>query len=647
MNFFESQDRSRKNTVHLVCLFVLAVIALIIMTNLLVMGVFGYINNEQFQDGGDLLQQMDWPVFAAVSTGVCVVVLLGSLYKIMVLSGGGKTVAESLGGKLIPQDTEDPKHRKLLNVVEEMAIASGTPAPPVYVLTDEPGINAFAAGFSPRDAVIGVTQGAIDSFSRDQLQGVVAHEFSHIFNGDMRLNIRLMGVLHGILVIGNIGYFIMRSVSHSRGSRKDSKGAGGIVLLGIGLMIIGYAGTFFGSLIKAAVSRQREYLADASAVQFTRNPDGIGGALKRIGATEIGSTLENSGAAEISHALFAEGISGFMQSLSATHPSLDKRIVRIDPHWNGVFVSSDKFDPSRDEEEADNNESMTRQELARKTATVITGAAMADVASAIDQIGNPSQETIDYARVLISGLPTVIKETAREPYGARAVIYTLLLDSDPGVRDQQLKHLQAHADLDVLALMHKLMPEMDDLHIKFRLPLIDMVIPALKQLSSSQYKLFRKILTEMIKMDSRVNLMEWTLQKILLGHLDGQFIKLTNMNVRYSNLNQLKNETKLILSAMAYAGHKNQIQIEEAFFAAEKSLNFSELQLVAKNELKVSNLDRSLQKLASLKPLDKQRLLKACATSVVYDQKITPAEMEMLRAFSGAVDCPMPPMPLL
>jgi len=216
MNFFESQDRVRKNTAKLVFLFALAVITLIIMTNLLVMMVFGYINSEQLRDGETLIQQMDWQTFVAVGVGVSVVILVGSLYKIMALSAGGKAVAESLGGQLIPQDAEDLNRRKLLNVVEEMAIASGTPAPPVYLLADEPGINAFAAGFSPRDAVIGVTQGTIDRLTREQLQGVIAHEFSHIFNGDMRLNIRLMGVLNGILIIGMIGYYILYSTSYSR-----------------------------------------------------------------------------------------------------------------------------------------------------------------------------------------------------------------------------------------------------------------------------------------------------------------------------------------------------------------------------------------------------------------------------------------------
>ena len=401
MNFFESQDRVRKNTLQLVFLFTLAVVTLVIMTNLLVMIVFGYINSEQMQDGRTLLQQMDWQTFAAVSAGVGVVVLAGSLYKIMALSAGGKTVAEALGGKLIPQNTDDLKQRKLLNVVEEMAIASGTPAPPVYLLTDEPGINAFAAGFSPRDAVIGVTQGTIDHLSRDQLQGVIAHEFSHIFNGDMRLNIRLMGVLNGILIIGIIGYYILYSTAFSRRGRSSGKGAGGIMALGIGLMVIGFAGTFFGGLIKAAVSRQREYLADASAVQFTRNPDGIAGALKRIGGLEFGSKVENPGAPEVSHAFFAQGISGFMQSLSATPPSLAKRILRIDPHWDGKFDSSDKIDSPRDEEEADKKEredkaQKEQQERALEQAALMEKeGASKEVVDAVLELGNESVQEVE------------------------------------------------------------------------------------------------------------------------------------------------------------------------------------------------------------------------------------------------------------
>lgn len=649
MNFFESQDRARKNTLRLVVLFALAVITLIIVTNLLVMVAFGFINSEQMQSGEALIQKMDWRMFAMVSAGVGAVVLGGSFYKIMALSAGGRTVADALGGQLIPQNTDDLKQRQLLNVVEEMAIASGIPAPPVYILTGEPGINAFAAGFTPRDAVIGVTQGLIDHLSREQLQGVVAHEFSHIFNGDMRLNIRLMGVLNGILIIGLIGYLILRSTAFSRHSR-NSKDSGGILALGIGLMVIGFAGTFFGGLIKAGVSRQREYLADSSAVQFTRNPGGVAGALKRIGGLEYGSIVENPGAPEISHAFFAQGISGFMQGLSATHPPLTKRILAIDPQWDGKFDVADKTDSlgdeSGDDKDAGGKQTLSREALAQKAVTVAVGATMTSVATAIDQIGNPQQETIALARELIAGLPEIIAQAAREPYGARAVIYSMLLDPEQEVRERQLAHLQEYADPDVLVLTHKLVPETHGLNIRYRLPVIDIAIPALKQLSLAQYQAFRDNLIALIEMDSRVDLLEWSLQKILLGHLDGQFFKPPRTTTRYSHVGQLRQETELILSVLANAGQQDQNEIEAAFGAAANALKITGLQLAAASAIRLSDLDRALQKAEKLNPQAKLQLLKACAACIVRDQKISPVEIELLRAFADTLGCPMPPIVL-
>lgn len=643
MNFFESQDRVRKNTTLLVVLFVLAVVALIIMTNVLIMIVFGFIDSQQLRDGGTFIRQMDWQTFVAVGAGVSVVVLAGSVYKIMALSAGGKVVAESLGGQLIPRNTRDFKQRKLLNVVEEMAIASGTPAPPVYLLADEPGINAFAAGFSPRDAIIGVTQGAIDHLSREQLQGVIAHEFSHIFNGDMRLNIRLMGALNGILILGILGYYLLYSASFSGRRRSNGKGAVAILALAIGLMAIGFAGTFFGGLIKASVSRQREYLADASAVQFTRNPDGIAGALKRIGGLESGSKVENPGAPEVSHAFFAQGISGFMQWLWATHPPLAKRILRIDPHWDGKFDFSDRADLAQDEIQAGESDAMKRQALAGKVAAVAAGAAVADVLTAIDQIGNLKQEAVDYARTLLAELPMVIKEAAREPYGARAIIYSLVLDKGQEVRPRQLKQLREHADPDVYALTLTLMPRMDELDIKYRLPVIDIAVPALKQLSLSQYKSFRANLIALIEMDSKIDLIEWSLQKILFNHLDGQFFELAPMKARYSDPGELKKEIELVLSVMAQAGAQTQSGMEEAFAAAAQTLESSGLALLAKNQVRISDLDLALEKLEKLKPPAKSRLLKACVASIAHDQRASAVELELLRAFAGVLDCPMPP----
>lgn len=643
MNFFESQDRAHKNTAWLVFLFVLAVAALIVITNLLVMVVFANVDGQQVREGGGQLRSWDWQTFAAVSVGVSAVVLAGSLYKIMTLSSGGKVVAEALGGQLVPTNTGDLKQRKLLNVVEEMAIASGTPAPPVYVLADEPGINAFAAGFSPRDAIIGVTQGAIDHLSRDQLQGVIAHEFSHIFNGDMRLNIRLMGVLNGILIIGTIGYYILYSVSYSRRGRSGDKAAG-LLALAIGLMAIGFAGTFFGGLIKAAVSRQREYLADASAVQFTRNPDGIAGALKRIGGLEYGSRVENPGAPEVSHAFFAQGVSGFMQSLSATHPPLAKRILRIDPQWDGQYDFTDQADASPEAGETRSEETMTREELAKKVATVITGATMADVANTIDQVGNPDEETINHARTLLSELPAGIKETARDPYGARAIIYAMFLGKGREIRGRQLKRLESYADPDVYALTLKLAGDMDGLDIGYRLPVLDIAIPALKQLSSDQYEGFRANVVALIEMDARVELMEWSLQKILFHHLDGQFFKPAPVRARYAHPARLGKEIRLVFSVLASAGQQNPGEAEKAFMAAVATLGLSGLTPLPEAEISLSDLDGALERLAALKPLMKPRILKACAVCIAADQKILPEEVELLRAFSDVLDCPMPPV---
>lgn len=628
MNFFESQERARKYTTLLVVLFVLAVLALIVMTNLLVTFAFVILDGKTFSE------LSDWKTFIAVAIGVGTVVFVGSLCKTMALSAGGKVVAESLGGLLIPRNTMEPNQRKLLNVVDEMAIASGTPAPPVYLLAGEPGINAFAAGFSPRDAVIGITQGAIEQLNREQLQGVIAHEFSHIFNGDMRLNIRLMGALNGIQILGDFGYFLMRSASRFSGSRRSNNSSGvAILVLGVGLIVIGFAGTFFGGLIKAAVSRQREYLADASAVQFTRNPAGIAGALKRIGGLKAGGILNNPGAAEFSHAFLAEGVTGFMQRLSSTHPPLASRILRIDPRWDGRFDFSRAPTKVTSSPQAHVAYVTQPAHLARN---MTTAAAML-----MDSIGQPTQKSVVYAQSLLSEMPTVMHD-AREPYGARAVIYCLLLSQAPSVRQQQLAQLRQRADQDIYALMISLMPRMGDLDIKFRLPILDIAIPALKQLSHSQYLAFKENLICLVRADFKVDLFEWSLQKILFRHLDGHFQRPSPAAARRADPAQLTREFGIVLSAMAHAGAPNLISARGAFDAGVQSLATKGLAFLAKDQVSVAEMDQALGKLDQLAPAEKSRLLTACAASTWHDQSATPQEVELLRAFASVLDCPMP-----
>ncbi len=461
----------------------------------------------------------------------------------------------------------------------------------------------------------------------------------------MRLNIRLMGALNGILILGILGYYLMYSTSFSGRRRGNDNGGAGILALAVGLMVIGYAGTFFGGLIKAAVSRQREYLADASAVQFTRNPDGIAGALKRIGALEAGSIVRNPGAPEVSHAFFAQGVKGFTQWLSSTHPPLASRILRIDPQWDGKFGVSEP-PPVESHSPVGDTSAMGRPDLVRNMATVAAAtasAAAADAVAVMDQMGQPTQESVLLARSLLSEMPAAIREAAREPYGARAVIYCLLLDKGAGLREQQLALLQVRADKDVYALTIRLMPQMDALDRQFRLPIIDIAIPALKQLSHSQYPPFMENLAALINMDSKVDLFEWSLQKILSRHLDGHFHKTLTGARRYQDPGQLAREVGFVLSVMAHAGATDQNSAQSAFDAAASNLASTGMTLLAKDQIRTGDLDQVLGKLDLLAPAAKSRLLTACVISIWHDQRATPAEVELLRAFASVLDCPMPP----
>ncbi len=341
MNFYIHQDKARGRTLFLLVLLVIAFLFLFITVEGLLFVLYM-----------DRLKDPAYPTLA-IGVGVLMIAVVGggSTVRTMQLSfGGGKAVAETMGGKLLQRGaTRDPLERRLLNIVEEMALASGIPVPPVYLL-DEDGINAFAAGYSPADAVIGVTRGSIELLSRDELQGVIAHEFSHIFNGDMKLNIRLMGLVFGLLVLSFLGQILVRIILESRSSGssrssnsnsgKDNTGAIIMValLIGAALWILGLVGEGIARLIQAAISRQREYLADASAVQFTRNPDGIAGALKKIGGFANHGKLKAVGVSEVNHMLFACGLSAAASALSLdSHPPLDDRIRQIDPQWDGKY----------------------------------------------------------------------------------------------------------------------------------------------------------------------------------------------------------------------------------------------------------------------------------------------------------------------
>jgi Zn-dependent protease with chaperone function len=639
LNFFEAQDKARRSTFWLVLLFALAVIALILLTNLFLLIVYRYLQTSEIVVSPETLYQI-YPAetFVAVGIGVVLLILGGSLYKTLSLAGGGPTVAEMLGGHLVSQGTSDPMHRRLLNVVEEMALAAGMPIPQVYVLADS-SINAFAAGRTPADAVIGITDGALRRLRRDELQAVIAHEFSHIANGDMRLNIRLIAILHGILLIGLIGYFLLRSLRHT-GRSRSRKGGGGllaIAMLGAGLMVIGYAGSFCGQWIKAIVSRQREYLADSSAVQFTRNTDGIAGALKKIGGSAgVGSYLDSSSAPQYSHAYFADGISSFWQSMFATHPPLGDRIRRIEPGWDGEFLPAEILQAIEPERE--------QQPQPVSGAAMVAAAVLTSAQQAISEVGTLNEQNIDYVRELIAVMPAALREAAQDPYSARALIYAGLVQIQ---RDETaaLESLAAAiANPEMQALVEKFAPLLQQLDDRLKLPLLELCVHSLREMSPNQYVQFKRAVHNIITADRKVSLREWVVQRFVIQQLDLHFGFRGAPRAKHGSLQAVRDDVAIILSVIAHAEHRDDAEVRAAFAAGAAETALDDLQPVMPMSIGLERLDAALDELMRLKPLVKPRLLKACVAIILYDGRTTPRGIELVRAISTCIDCPMPPM---
>lgn len=635
MNFFAHQDRARNTTRKLVFLFSCAVISLIVITSLII--IFTLSLSESAS--GEIAFNTDLftsDIFIFVGLGVIAVVALGSLFRLAQLRGGGKVVAEAMGGRLLNTGSRDADEQKVLNVVEEIAIASGTPVPPVYLMEDS-AINAFAAGYKAQDAVIGITRGCIQQLNRDELQGVIAHEFSHIFNGDMRLNIRLMGLLYGIMVIGLIGYYIVRgSVYRGHSSRSNKKG-GGIVVLGIGLLIVGYGGTFFGNIIKAAVSRQREFLADASAVQFTRNPDGIAGALKKIGGYKEGSNINSADASEISHMLFSQGLKTSFTGLFYTHPPLSDRISRIDPYWRGDFIETAKHKPSSSS--ADQTSGFTE---GSSTVTEGSSSQAESSISAIDSIGEPGSQHIALAASNLSQLPDEILEDAHSSFGACMLMHCLLMElATPATEKKQLAILKEGLSPRQFSSLTAIRTKASWVSRDLYLTLIDLCLPALKQLSAIQYRTFMSHLSQLIVADEHISVFEWCIFKILRYNLDQD----AQTKEKRIDLNSSGWASETLLSVLSMVGSTDDKEAKAAFDNAQALLSLPK-PLSFKLEYKDNTeaLEKATDLLKDLKPLQKPRLLKAMASCINADGIVSPAEAELLRAVASLLDCPIPPL---
>ena len=638
MNFFQAQDTARRKTWQLGALFVAAVVSLIVLTNVLVAGVYLWGGNYAMPGSrplADLIASMSLEYWLLISAGVVGVIATAGLFKYLTVRGGGKTVAEALGGQLIHQSTNDPKQRRLLNIVEEMAIAAGVPVPPVYLI-GEPSINAFAAGFSVDDAVIGINQGTIDHLTRDELQGIVGHEFSHILNGDSRINLRLIAMLHGIVFIGIIGYGILRgSMMSGRSRRGNSEGGLPILALGLGLIIIGYSGTFFGNLIKAAVSRQREYLADAAAVQFTRNPSGIANSLKKIGGLPVGSAMGGAAAQEVSHMFFGQPAHLFMNGLMATHPPLEARIRAIEPGWTGSFerVSTPPTEQLISQ--------FAGADPARAYAadTISVTLAAPDISEAV---GRLNQASLDSAIGIISTMDPLLRDAAHDAWASRGLIYAMLLDADGPLREQQLAYLNDHAETGVPEHVHRLQHAAQSLDEPHKLTLVEMAMPALKELSDPQFRTFMNNTVAIIKSDGHIDLFEWVLHRLFVKELRPHFDGPQRISARYGSVEQISDHAVTLLSALARNGHHETNEQMTAFRAGMDDLELvGEYQ--AAEDQNFTRLNDALKSLRALKPLAKPRLIKACAAVALADGHVSGREGAMLQGIAATLDCPLPP----
>lgn len=634
MDFFQQQDLARRNSKLLIALFSLAVIALITSTTAF-LGFIFYLTDGQTQQfsyqseaGSQQISQLfRLDVLAAVALVVGCVIGLGSYYRIHQLArGGGAGVAIALGGQAITPNTRDPEEKKLLNVVEEMAIAAGLPVPTVFLMEEE-AINAFAAGNTTHNAVIGVTRGALRNLNRDELQGVVAHEFSHILNGDMKLNMRLLGLLHGILLIGLAGSVLMRGSffhhsTHSRRRDKDNR----IALVGIGLFAIGYIGTFFGNIIKAAVSRQREFLADASAVQFTRNPDGIANALMRLGGYSSGSELTHSRSEEFSHLFFGNSLRHNFFGWLATHPPLEERIRRLKPRWNGEYKTTTEYHATED---------------SIPGVSQLAGGQSTPQQSEVS-VSVSDNDSVEFAQQLLRALPVILEEAAREPFSARALVYCFLIQEDD-VGKQQWQHLERRAHPVVFKHTQQLHQHSLNLDPALKLPLFELALPTLKLLSEPQRKLFLENVIALIKADKKVHLLEWSLYKLLKLQFSQEKVFGDSNNASIADLGV---PIQWILSFCAQTEPHSLEQAEQAYQLAMGSLQLDNLPLIDQQLLSFPKLDNALTQLQALRPLQKPLLLKAIQQCIYFDGVQSAEEYQLFKTVAECLDCPMPPKPI-
>ena len=651
MNFYKAQDDAHKKTRLLVFYFTMAIVGTVLVMHaavsvVLLLGMGKLKSAEGFSEEPaaytDYLFSLE--TFAVVSIATILVILSGWFFKRAQVSGGGWKVAAALGGRHVHPDTRDPEERQLINVVEEMAIASGTPVPQIWVMDEDSGINAFAAGTEPGNAVIGVTRGTLQRLNRAELQGVVAHEFSHILNGDMKLNIRLMCMLHGLLLITILGYTVLRLAYYSGGSsRRKGEGNAGMILLGIGVVaiVIGTVGNIFASMIQAAISRQREYLADASAVEFTMDPSGIAGALKKIGGASQRSNVSSPVASEMEHMFFASA--GIFKYGMASHPPLEERIGLIEPEWDGEYADSSIRDVREQEELRSQQTSRRGGVLGQMDAM---GPAVVMAGALLDDLGESSNTQLKKGQNIVAGLDTTWMDACHDKYRAQLLILGLLLAQDDTLRGGELQHLKSNIGEEMTTAAIAWHGELSDIHSSKKIALIDLCIPTLRRLSGQEYDVFISLTQWLIRSDGSVDLFEFMLQKVLQRHLDVHFKGSKNSSVKYRNIKQLENEANVIISTIAGVGAANTEDLDSAYRAAASMLEeqgCAALSIVPPAQCGLDVIDQALLKFDTSTPLLKKQILMTCGKAVMHDGEVTSREAELLRAIADAIGCTVPP----
>ena len=641
MNFFDAQDKARRTTRRLVFLFILATILIVAgVTGTVGVAMFNFTNAGYGVSGADFIAQQA-PLLAGTAILSALFILGASLYKTSRLSSGGGRVAVDMGGTLVSADIRDPLRQRLRNVVEELSIASGVPVPEIYVLEAESSINAFAAGYAPGDAAVAVTRGTLELLDRDELQGVIGHEFSHILNGDMRLNIRIMGVLFGILALGLIGRMIIRGGHHaSLVSSRRGRGAPVVLIVGLGLALLGAVGVFMGRIIKAGVSRQREYLADASAVQLTRQNMGLANALKKIGGYSRGSLIRSTDPEEVSHMLFGAGAR--LSGLLATHPPLADRIRALDP----TFKESDFPVIDQRLELAVIDGANIERSAAGLTSALAVGGTVALSKSIADMVGHPENQHVEFASHLRQSLPESLYGAAHSSEFAYLLAIALILDRSGRIIERQLVLAEERLGQQRTHLLRRYYDELARTGAEFRLPLLEIAFPALKLRPAPQLTYLIELAGRMIEIDGEVDLYEYCFYRMLVGSL-GQAI---NPSGRRSGTRAAHKEVRRaavnLLTIIANYGHETDAESEQAYRAGLVAFGNWALSSEPRSNrnYSVSSLDQSLDVLLALNSKGKKMLLEAISTVVLFDGKLTVTETELIRAICATLDCPLPPI---